>query len=271
MSKEDSASDPVEPDPTEASGTASDADETNAASPERNSGGEVESSTDATQRVERADTAEQAKASATTEPDESGASKDDGKDRAAEVAGPSLDKNGSNDPDPGAKNKPRSPLVLIGGVAAVLLVVAAVATGFFYFRAQDQQGQLDRRADASKAACAFGHNFATYSGNEVDDYLARLNSTATGEWKKLVGDLGPDLKKRFAESQVNSSASGVQCGYESGSDDKAKIVLVIDQSFTTAGGPESQPGEVKVAANVEMQKVGDKWLVAKFDTPMVQQ
>lgn len=167
----------------------------------------------------------------------------------------------------------RSPFplpALIG--AAVLLVAALVAVGVFFFLAGNKQDELDRRAAATKAACDFGNNFATYTGDKADDYLQRLDQSATGEWKKLVSQIGPDLKTRFAESQVSSTATGVQCGYESGSGDQARVVLVIDQQFTTANVPQEQgPGQVKVAANVSMQKVDGTWLVADFDTPMMQQ
>ncbi|WP_157119924.1 hypothetical protein [Nocardia fusca] len=167
----------------------------------------------------------------------------------------------------------RSPFPLPALVgAAVLLVTALVAVGVFFFLAGNKQDELDRRAAATKAACDFGNNFATYTGDKADDYIQRLDRSATGEWKKLVAQIGPDLKTRFAESKVSSTANGVQCGYESGSGDEARVVLVIDQQFTTANVPQEQgPGQVKVAANVSMQKVDGTWLVADFDTPMMQQ
>ncbi|WP_280436982.1 hypothetical protein [Nocardia carnea] len=165
----------------------------------------------------------------------------------------------------------RFPLPVLAG-AAVLLIAALVAVGIFFYLANDRQAELDRRAAATKAACDFGNSFATYTGDKADDYVTRLDQTATGEWKKLVSQIGPDLKARFAETQVNSTASEVQCGYESGDGDKARVVLVIDQQFTTVGGPQQQaPGRVKVAANVDMEKVDGRWMVANFDTPMMQQ
>ncbi|MFI2231637.1 hypothetical protein [Nocardia testacea] len=171
---------------------------------------------------------------------------------------------------PAGRRSPFPLPALIG--AAVLLVAALVAVGVFFFLAGNKQDELDRRAAATKAACDFGNNFATYTGDKADDYIQRLDRSATGEWKKLVSQIGPDLKTRFAESKVSSTATGVQCGYESGSGDEARVVLVIDQQFTTANVPQEQgPGQVKVAANVSMQKVDGTWLVADFDTPMMQQ
>ncbi|GGL26534.1 hypothetical protein [Nocardia jinanensis] len=171
---------------------------------------------------------------------------------------------------PAGRRSPFPLPALIG--AAVLLVAALVAVGVFFFLAGNKQEELDRRAAATEAACDFGNNFATYTGDKADDYLQRLDQSSTGKWKDLVSQIGPDLKTRFAESKVSSTATGVQCGYESGSGDQARVVLVIDQQFTTANVPQDQgPGQVKVAANVSMQKVDGTWLVADFDTPMMQQ
>ena len=186
----------------------------------------------------------------------------------------SAQQSGAGEPETGAEEKKSSgrfPLPVLAG-AAVLVIGALVAVGVFFYLANDRQSELDRRAAATKAACDFGNSFATYTGDKADDYVSRLDQTATGDWKKLVSQIGPDLKARFAETQVNSTASEVQCGYESGDGDKARVVLVIDQQFTTVGGPQEQaPGRVKVAANVDMEKVEGRWLVADFDTPMMQQ
>ncbi|MEU4314630.1 hypothetical protein [Nocardia sp. NPDC024068] len=197
------------------------------------------------------------------------------KDAAAVTASESGDaeKSGSDakDEKSEAGAARRFPLPALAGFA-VLLVAAVVAVGVFFFLAGDRQEELDHRAAATKAACDFGNSFATYSGDKADDYISRLDQGATGEWKKLVSEIGPELKTRFAQTQVNSTAADVQCGYESGADDNARVVLVIDQQFTTAGAqPQQQPGRVKVAANVDMQKIDGTWLVANFDTPMMQQ
>lgn len=207
-----------------------------------------------------------------------------GKSAAGEAAEPGSEdsakqaqQSGAGEPETGAEAKkssgPRSrfPLPVLAG-AAVLVIAALVAVGVFFYLANDRQAELDRRAAATKAACDFGNSFATYTGDKADDYVSRLDQNATGEWKKLVSQIGPDLKARFAETQVNSTAAEVQCGYESGDGDKARVVLVIDQQFTTAGGPQQQaPGRVNVAANVDMEKVDGRWMVANFDTPMMQQ
>ncbi len=213
------------------------------------------------------------KESAATEPtvalgkSAAGNSAESGSEETAKQA----QQSGAGEPKKSSGLRSRFPLPVLAG-AAVLVIGALVAVGVFFYLANDRQGELDRRAAATKAACDFGNSFATYTGDKADDYVSRLDQNATGEWKKLVSQIGPDLKARFAETQVNSTAAEVQCGYESGDGDKARVVLVIDQQFTTVGGPQQQaPGRVKVAANVDMEKVDGRWMVANFDTPMMQQ
>ncbi|TLG18035.1 hypothetical protein FEK35_02685 [Nocardia cyriacigeorgica] len=169
-----------------------------------------------------------------------------------------------------AGTKRRNPLFIAAGVALVLAIAAAIAGVVFFLQSGNRQDELDTRAAATKAACDFGNQFATYSGDKVDDYLGRLEDTATGEWKQMVTQLGPDLKARFEGRQVDSRADEVMCGYASGDAEKATLVLVIDQTFSTADVPNSTPGKVRVAANVEMEKVDGRWLVAKFDFPAMQ-
>lgn len=166
--------------------------------------------------------------------------------------------------------KRRNPLFIAAGVAVVLAIAAAIAGVVFFLQSGNRQDELDTRAAATKAACDFGNQFATYSGDKVDDYLGRLEDTATGEWRKMVAQLGPDLKARFEGRQVDSRADEVMCGYASGDEENATLVLVIDQTFSTADVPNSTPGKVRVAANVEMKKENGRWLVAQFDFPAMQ-
>lgn len=260
MSTEKPVSDPLEPE-----GTGVPAD----AAAEHTASGKSEKTEAASTGAEEstADTPESADADATVKTEKAAAEQPGPAAGAADTA---AEDDAGKDAKPKRKGSPFPLPALIG--AAVLLVAALVAVGVFFFLAGNRQEELDRRAAATKAACDFGNSFATYTGDKADDYLRRLDQAATGEWKKLVAEIGPELKTRFAETQVSSTATEVQCGYESGSGDNARVVLVIDQRFTTAGIPQEQgPGQVKVAANVDMQKVDGTWLVANFDTPMMQQ
>ncbi|NEW27344.1 hypothetical protein [Nocardia cyriacigeorgica] len=169
-----------------------------------------------------------------------------------------------------ARAERRNPLFIAAAAAVVLAIAAAIAGVVFFLQSGNRQDELDTRAAATKAACDFGNQFATYSGDKVDDYLGRLEDTATGEWKKMVAQLGPDLKARFEGRQVDSRADEVMCGYASGDAESATLVLVIDQTFSTADVPNSTPGKVRVAANVEMKKENGRWLVAQFDFPAMQ-
>ncbi|MCX4096480.1 hypothetical protein [Nocardia sp. alder85J] len=157
--------------------------------------------------------------------------------------------------------------LLAAVLAAVVLIAAVVTVGLLYRQAQHRQDRLDDRAAATRAACDFGHAFATFSADRIDDYLKLVSDSSTGDWKKQIDDTSAQVKKAVLDKKVNSTAGDVQCGIEAGSDHDAHVLLLINQSFSSAATPDAPPNTITAAATVEMQKVSGKWLVAKFDTP----
>lgn len=156
----------------------------------------------------------------------------------------------------------RWPLVGVGAV----LIVAVIAVVAGWFLADSRGRELDDRAAATKAACDFGYAFTNFSADKMDDYLRQVSEASTGEWKRWVDESGPQLKQAVLAKKIRSTANDVQCGYKTGDDSSAEVVLVIDQTFSSP----DQPGATDrstLAAVVDLQKSGDTWRVAKFDTP----
>jgi Mce-associated membrane protein len=65
----------------------------------------------------------------------------------------------------------------------------------------------------------------------------------------------------------------MQCGFQSGDKDKATVLVVIGQTTTNvniaaAGKP---PSRVELVVVAGLEKDGDKWLVNKFDLPILKQ
>lgn len=160
----------------------------------------------------------------------------------------------------------RQLIVLVA--AGVVLAAALGAVVLFYLQANNRQEELDTRAAATKAACDFGYAFTNFSAEKIDDYLKRVSDSSTGEWKTWVDQSGQALKTAVVEKQISSVANEVQCGFQSGDERAAKVVLVIDQTFRN---PSSQGAGDRgtLAAVVDMENSDGRWLVAKFDTPAV--
>ncbi|WP_019932055.1 hypothetical protein [Nocardia sp. BMG111209] len=187
---------------------------------------------------------------------------------AAERAESGTDAESADPSEAGEPARPGSRRgVLAAAVAGVVLVAAVVTVVVLAVQAHHRQQQLDQRAAATHAACDFGHVFATYSSDHIDDYLKQVSDASTGDWKKQIDETGPQVKKAVVDKKVSSTANDVQCGLKSGSDHDAQVLLLISQTFSSAAAPDSAPNTITAAATVEMRQVGGKWLVAKFDTP----
>ncbi|MFE7802775.1 hypothetical protein [Nocardia sp. NPDC057440] len=158
-------------------------------------------------------------------------------------------------------------------VAGILLVAAVAAVVVFYLQATDRGDKLDAQADATKAACEYGRLISTYDPDTIDDYLKKVDAASTGEWKETFGKLGQDLKGVVVDAKAKSSTYDMQCGFQSGDTDKATVLVVIGQTTTNvniaaAGKP---PSRVELVVVAGLEKDGDKWLVNKFDLPILKQ
>ncbi|MFD0360408.1 hypothetical protein ACFQZZ_02980 [Nocardia sp. GCM10030253] len=163
--------------------------------------------------------------------------------------------------------------VVAAFVAGILLVAAVTAVVVFYLQAGDRGDKLDAQADATKAACEYGRLISTYDPETIDDYLKKVDAASTGEWKETFGKLGQDLKGVVVDAKAKSSTYDMQCGYQSGDKDKATVLVVIGQTTTNvniaaAGKP---PSRVELVVVAGLEKDGDKWLVNKFDLPILKQ
>ncbi|MEV6430784.1 hypothetical protein [Nocardia sp. NPDC051463] len=158
-------------------------------------------------------------------------------------------------------------------VAGILLVAAVTAVVVFYLQATDRGDKLDAQVDATKAACEYGRLISTYDPDTIDDYLKKVDAASTGEWKETFGKLGQDLKGVVVDAKAKSSTYDMQCGFQSGDKDKATVLVVIGQTTTNvniaaAGKP---PSRVELVVVAGLEKDGDKWLVNKFDLPILKQ
>ncbi|WP_227997746.1 hypothetical protein [Nocardia australiensis] len=163
--------------------------------------------------------------------------------------------------------------VLAAFVAGILLVAAVTAVVVFYLRAQDRGDKLDAQADASKAACEYGRLISTYSPETIDDYLTKVDGASTGEWKDTFSKLGQDLKGVVVDAKATSSTYDMQCGFQSGDAEHATVLVVIGQttSNVNTAAANKPPSHVELVVVAGLEKDGDKWLVNKFDLPILKQ
>lgn len=156
-------------------------------------------------------------------------------------------------------------------VAAAAVIGAAIGSSVFFFvQGQNKQALLDAHESARTAACKYAPVLATYDAKNLDTYFAGVLDGATGDWRKQFDSTSKDLREVLTAGQVTSASTDVQCAIRTGDKDSAEAIVVIGQTITSLGTQNKpQPGQLSMVMRLERQ--GDRWLVNKVNSPLLQQ
>ncbi|WP_280458912.1 hypothetical protein [Nocardia carnea] len=158
--------------------------------------------------------------------------------------------------------------VVIAFVTGVVLV-ALIAAGVVYFRAyQQNNGELAAQDESTRAACDFARSTNTYDfEGDLDGFLQAMKDGATDD---VVGSLEQNwdvLRQLLTESKVKSWVDQATCGFQSGDEENAKVLVNIGLMKTNAVTPEPKRQDIAVVAGLE--KDGDRWIVNQWDLAML--
>lgn len=157
-------------------------------------------------------------------------------------------------------------LPIVGAFVAGVLLVASIATGvWFFLQNRTHENELTARDDAKAAACEFGKAVSNYDSKNLDEYFKNVNSMSTGQWGQFFGGASDALKQAMQSVNARSTLDEIHCAYESGDEDKAKVVLIITQVRTNS--VVQQPDMLTVSGVADLEKKDGKWLVSNFDSP----
>ncbi|MBF6178695.1 hypothetical protein [Nocardia otitidiscaviarum] len=157
-------------------------------------------------------------------------------------------------------------LPLIAAFTAGVLLVAAIATGvWFFLQNRTHENELAARDEATAAACEFGKAVSSYDAANLGDYFDNVKSRSTGQWGQFFSGAADTLETAMKSVNARSTLDEIHCAYESGDENKASIVLIITQVRSNSVVP--QPDMLTVPGVAEMEKKDGKWLVANFDSP----
>ncbi|MBF6135781.1 hypothetical protein IU501_22580 [Nocardia otitidiscaviarum] len=157
-------------------------------------------------------------------------------------------------------------LPLIAAFTAGVLLVAAIATGvWFFLQNRTHENELAARDEATAAACEFGKAVSSYDAANLGDYFDNVKSRSTGQWGQFFSGAADTLETAMKSVNARSTLDEIHCAYESGDENKASVVLIITQVRSNSVVP--QPDMLTVPGVAEMEKKDGKWLVANFDSP----
>lgn len=145
------------------------------------------------------------------------------------------------------------------------LLVLTMALGVGYLKWQSGTTTQSQGAAAASVAAATDGATAmlSYRADHVDQDLVAASERMTGafqnEYTSLINDLViPGAK----EKRISAVATVPAAALLSAEGDRAQVLVYIDQTTTIGADP---PTDTRSSARVEMQKVGDKWMIAGFE------
>ncbi len=155
----------------------------------------------------------------------------------------------------------RGVIVILGGLAATLLVIA-IASG--WQGANRLRGQGEGMGEVEEAARLFVEAYGTFDFREPAAYRERLLAMSTG-----------DVYAAIAASQVDPTALGQQQTMETGtvtvqvtafSDTEATVSATTEQTRRAVEPATGQLREQRLRQHVTCQllRVDGRWLVAEF-------
>ncbi|WP_051020811.1 hypothetical protein [Nocardia araoensis] len=162
----------------------------------------------------------------------------------------------------------RRPGPIVLRSAAVILVGVSVAmAGYWYVQNNHSENLLAAQEDARAAACRYAPILANYDSKNLDAYFAAVSDGATGDWKKQFESTSTELRSVLGEGQVTSATRDVQCAIRAGDEHSAEAIVVIGQTITSLG-TKGKPAPGQLSMVMRLEKVGDRWLVNKVNSPL---
>ena len=155
----------------------------------------------------------------------------------------------------------------IGAAAlAALLLISAIVTTTLYFeiyRPDQQTGQRARDTvlDAAKAGA---QSVLSYSPDTLEEDLSKAKSHLTGEFLNYYSDYAESaIRPAVRTKHVSTSAEVVRAALIEMHADRATVLAFVNQATTS--DTLTSPKVAQASIKMEMQKVGNSWLIAKFD------
>ena len=161
-----------------------------------------------------------------------------------------------------------SPRAVVWSVAYLVLplivVAAALGVGFLKWQVDSAVVPSGGAAAAPVAAATEGVvAMLSYRPDRVREDLTAAGERMTGEFRTEYTTLINDVVAPGAEEQRISAVTAVPAAALVSADgDRARVLIYIDQTTTVGAEP---PTETRSSAHVEMERVGNTWLIAGFE------
>ena len=122
--------------------------------------------------------------------------------------------------------------LLAASLLIALLALAAVAVLLF---ARPSDGDL--RDSALQAARTYTSSLTTYDHSTLASDIERVQRVATGQFREEYDETVEQLRPQIEQQRTVAVGTVVAAGVEELSDERASVVVAVDQNITTQGQP----------------------------------
>jgi Mce-associated membrane protein len=159
----------------------------------------------------------------------------------------------------GRRRRPARPSWgLVAAALLVALLALAVVAGLLLAR----PSQDDLRNSALEAARTYSASVTTYDASTLDRDVERVLRVATGDFREEYESTIDQLRPQIEQQKTVAVGTVVAAGVETLEDDRASVVVAVDQNITTAGQPaRTEANRLRMA----LVRRDGSWLVERVE------
>ncbi|MFD6859819.1 hypothetical protein ACFWCF_21100 [Rhodococcus sp. NPDC060090] len=148
-------------------------------------------------------------------------------------------------------------------VSSAVIVLLAVAAGFFGFQWW-QAGQTESlRTEAVDAAREYATTLGTYDYQSFDDSLSAVTAASTEEFAAKYSGVAGDLRELVENGQGSSVATVSHAGLETLDGDTATVLVFLDQDVKNVVVPEGRTDATRFL--ITLKRIDDTWMLDGAD------
>ena len=141
----------------------------------------------------------------------------------------------------------------------VAVVLAGVASWHWYQAHERDELRDDALRDARKLAV----QVTSYDYRDVDAYFTLLQELSTGDFAERYETATDDLREVLVSSESVVTSEVLSAGVTSLGDERAVVVLFVDQTVQSKGLTEPRIDRNRV--ELTLDRDGDDWLISALD------
>ena len=153
--------------------------------------------------------------------------------------------------------------VLAYGVLPALALILALGAGFLKWQDSSVRGADEARIESVAAAKDSTIRLLSYKPDTVEKDLTSSRDLLTGDFRDSYTQLTNDVVIPGSKEKQISAVASVPAVASVSADPKHAVVLVFVNQSVIVGG--SAPTSTASSVQVTLDKVGDRWLISKFD------